>query len=297
MKHKIIIATAILSILTFQLSALKAQPVDYYYNRPFGHLGITIGGGLNAMLYDNPAGKASPGLSLDLGLNYTHFFSGLGMGVGIHLASVGGSAVYNNEETSHGLTHANNPYAQYDLTTRFNDWHERQQITMLCLPLEAFYRIRLGNGRHIFTGLGVQFEMPMRGKYKAGKGSYTTTGLFPVGGPHTVSDMPEHGFSTYEETFDASIADFKHSFSIIADVGLHLPLNYSGGLYIGLFGSYGLVSILDNNQGTGTMLAINPDDPSLIDYYGTFAAAGNPSLHLLRIGIKLGIDLGTPMDN
>ncbi len=294
---KILFIAALISLFTFHFSLSSAQQLERYYNRPFAHLGVTVGGGLGSMIYDTPEGKASPGLALDLGAHYTHFFSGFGLGLGIHVSSVKSSALYNFDEVTTGLTHANNPGAHYNLTTHYNDWRERQKITLLSLPLEAFYRISTGGGRHFITGLGFQFDIPLKGSYGAGGGDYTTIGHFPVGGPHTISDMPEHGFSTYEETFGATISNLKLGISAIFDLGLHIPLGYTGGVYIGVYGGFGLTSILDHTEATASMLTINADDPSLIDYYGTFAANGNPSLHLLRIGLKLGIDIGTPMDN
>ena len=294
---KILFIAALISLFTFHFSLSSAQQLERYYNRPFAHLGVTLGAGLDAFLYQIENGKASPGLTLDLGTHYTHFFSSFGVGLGIHLSSAKGSALYNLDEVTTGLTHANNPGAHYNLTTRYNDWRERQSISLLSLPLEAFYRISTGGGRHFITGLGFQFDIPIRGKYSPADGSYTTIGHFPVGGPHTISDMPEHGFSTYSETFGASITNLKLGISVILDAGLHIPLGYTGGLYIGIFGGIGLTSILDPTDPTASMLTINADDPSLIDYYGTFAAIGNPSLRLLRIGLKLGIDIGSPMDN
>lgn len=288
--------TILVATLALALT-VSAQQYERYFNRPFANLRITVGGGLNAMLYDNENGESSPGLCFDMGVHYTQFFSGFGVGIGVHLSSLGASAKYSYDEVTPNLIHANNPDAQYDLTTSFNNWRERQTITALGVPIEAFYRFSMGNGRHFICGLGMQFDMAVRGKYGAGGGDYTTTGLFHVARPHSIGDMPEHGFSTYDETFDARITDFKVGISAVADLGVHLPLGFSGGLYIGIFGGFGITSILDATEGTTPMLTINPDDASVIDYYGTFAANGNPSLHLLRVGVKLGIDIGSPIDN
>lgn len=295
MKHKILIAAAIISIFNLHLSSLKAQNLEHYYNRPFAHLGLNVGGGLGSMIYNNPLGKASPSYCLELGFQYSQFFSGIGIGVGIRYSTTHASAVYNTEEVTTDLTHANNHYAHYDLTTRFDDWHERQTIHQLAIPLEVLYRFSMGGGRHFIGGLGIQLDMPLKGTYSAGKGSYTTTGLFHVARPHTLSDMPEHGFSTYNETFDAEIDHFSVGLGLVADLGLHLPLGYAGGLYLGLFASYGLTSALDATDPT-PLLVINASDASRIDYHGTFAANGNPSLHLLRVGVKVGIDIGAPME-
>ena len=275
-----------------------AQRLEDYCNRPFAHLGLTVGGGMGSLMYDNSRATSSPGMSIDVGFHYTHFFSGFGIGVGAHIGSVGSSALYNGDEVTSGQVHANNPHAQYELTTHFDSWKERQKVTVVELPLEVFYRFRAGGGRHLICGLGAQLDIPMRGKYSSGGGSYTTTGVFASGGPHSVSEMPEHGFSTYEETFDAEITDFAIGLSVVGNVGLRLPLGYSGGVYVGLWASYGLPSILESTEaGEGPLLNINRDEPSVIDYHGTFAATGNPAVHMLRVGLKVGIDFGSPMDN
>lgn len=293
MKRFIILFASVATLFT-----ATAQNYERYYNRPFAHLGLTLGGGLNAMLYNNVANsKTTPGLCLDLGVRYTHFFSPVGISLGIHLSSVGAGIIYNNQEVTTNLTHANNPYARYDLTTDFDNWHEHQSITVLGVPLEALYRIRIGGGKHVFCGLGMQLDIPTRGSYSSTEGSFTTTGHFHVGGPHSVNDMPEHGFSTYSETFDAQISDFKIGVSALADIGLHIPLGFSGGLYFGIFATYGISSILDKTEGGGPLVSINSSDPSIIDYRGTFAVNDINYLRLLRIGIKVGIDLGSPMDN
>lgn len=294
---KIFFIAAIITVVSCQLSVVRGQQYARYFERPFAHLGVTVGGGLGSMMYENENGKTMPGLNLDLGVHYTHFLSSIGLGLGVHLTSVGSSATYNHEEVSRNLTHANNPGAHYDLTTRYADWREKEKIMVLGIPVELFYRAQVGHGSQFIGGLGVEVDIPVRGRYSSGGGSYTTTGLFPVGGPHPVSEMPEHGFSTYEETFGAQITDLKLGFSVVADAGLRLALGYSGGVYIGIYGGMGLSSILGEGERKETMLTINAEDASQIYYYGTFAANGNPALRLLRIGVKVGIDLGAPMDN
>ena len=267
-------------------------------NRPYAYMGVTLGGGLNTMLYTVDGGTQTPGLGIDLGVHYTHFFSSLGFGLGFHYTSANAYATYNFDEVTNGLTHADNPNAHYNLTTHYDNWRERQNIIVLGLPVEIFYRAHVGGGRHFIAGLGVEVDLPMRGSYSGAGGSYTTSGIFPALGTYTVSDMPEHGFSTYTEVPDTRISDLRAGFSLLADLGMRLPLGPGGGVYIGLYGSYGLTDLL-NDPEAGPLLTIDSHDSQRIIYGGTYSygATSGSSLNLLRAGVKVGIDLASPMDN
>lgn len=268
------------------------------YNRPYAYMGVTIGGGLNTMLYSMDSGSQTPGFGMDLGVHYTHFFSAIGVGVGLHYTAANAYAVYNFDEVTNGLTHADNPGAHYNLTTHYDNWKERQNMTVLGLPIEVFYRTHIGGGRHFICGLGVEFDLPMRGGYSGVDGSYTTSGVFPAIGTYPVSDMPEHGFGTFYEVPDTPIEDLKAGVSVLADIGLRMPLGSGGGWYIGIYGSYGLTSLLDDGEG-GSLLTIDPHNSQRIVYGGTFSygAGGGGALNLLRVGVKVGVDLGSAVDN
>lgn len=295
--RKIAVISIVLSLLIFNFSSLRAQ--SYYgrnANRPYAYIGVTFGGGLNTLLYSTPGGTTSPAFGTDLGAHYTHFFSSLGFGLGLHITSANATTVYNFDESTPGLTHADNPGAHYTLNTHYADWKERQHVVVLGIPVEGFFRAQMGGGRSLIAGVGVEVDMPMRGNYSGAGGSFTTTGVFPALGTYPVGDMPEHGFSTYEAVPDAKIEDLKIGLSVIADLGVRLSLGVSGGVYIGVYGSYGLTDLLGDQQQGGPLLTISPTNAKQIVYNGTFATGDVTGLHLLRVGVKVGIDLGSPMD-
>ena len=248
------------------------------------------------MLYNTPNSSQSLGAGFDMGVHYTHFFSSLGFGFGMHYSTVNAYALYDGAEVTDGLTHADNPYAHYNLTTRFDGWKECQHMVVLSLPFEAFFRAHMGGGRFFICGAGVQVDLPLRGSYSAAAGSYTTSGVFPALGAYELSDLPEHGFSTYSDTYGAKIENLKVGFSVVADLGMRLPLGTGGGLYVGIYGGYGLTDILGDQQGA-PLLTINTSDASRIDYHGTFSNGDISAVNLLRVGLKVGVDLGSPMDN
>lgn len=75
-------------------------------------------------------------------------------------------------------------------------------------------------------------------------------------------------------------------------------VRYAQAGYIGIYGSYGLTSLLDDGEG-GSLLTIDPHNSQRIVYGGTFSygAGGGGTLNLLRVGVKVGVDLGSAVDN
>lgn len=284
MNMKRIMITLAALALTFTVSAQQGK-----YNNYFG---LTFGGGLNTFTYDVTHGTHSLGMGFDAGLHYTHFYNEhFGLGLGVHYSYVNAFAKYNFKEISSGLTHANNQNMHYDLTTTFNNWKERQTVGVLRIPVEAFYRTAINDRWNFIGGLGVQLDLPLHGEYSASEGSYATTGTFAALGSYVVSDLPEHGFSTYDATFKSKIKDLAVGLSVLFDAGVRMALHNNWGLYFGIYGSYGLTDILGEDK-NAPLLMINTKDASKIDYNGTFASREVNSLHLLTLGVKVGIDLG-----
>ena len=290
---------AIFIVLLMTVSSVWGQ-YRRNYDRPYAYLGFTFGVGINAISSPGAEGSRTPGVGFDFGAHYTHFFSRFGFGAGMHIVRTNSHTTYNFDETTEGLTHADNPGAHYTLYTHFDDWKERQSMVVIALPVEAFYRMPVGGGRFFICGAGVEFDMPTKGSYTAAGGSFTTSGMFPALGPYRVGDMPEHGFATYDEVAETSIGGFRPGVGVLADLGMRLPLGDGGGVYVGLYATYGLTSLV-RADGAGPLLEINKRDASRIDYHGTFGWDGGtssvPALHLIRVGVKVGVDLASPMDN
>lgn len=265
---------------------VMAQRTDY---RNF--VGLNLGGGINTLTYSPKDGDYKIGLGCDAGLHYTHFFGEhFGMGFGAYYGLSNSKVVYNFTETTTGLTHPDNTNAKYDLNTQFNGWRERQNVTRLSIPVEFFWRKPACDTWTFIAGLGASFDLPLSGKLKTDEGTYTTSGYFHSLG-YPVTNLPSHGFGTYEANQEKDIENLKLGVSVIADLGFRKALKNRWGLYMGLYCGYGVSSMLDE-KGTDPLLLINSADPNQHDYIGTVGSNRIDALHLLRIGIKVGIDLG-----
>ena len=280
---RIIIA---LAAVTMAFSATAQQSGHDNY------IGLNLGGGLNSMTYSPANGKHSLGFGYDAGFHYTYFFNEhFGLGFGVHYTRANAYARYSYTEVTTGLTHLNNPNVHYNLSTKYDNWKERQTIGVLGIPVEVFYRAALDKKWTFIGGLGFEFDLPMSGKYRVVDGEYTTTGTFPALGDYVVAGMPEHGFATYEAIENDKIDNLKLGVSVTADLGVRMALNNNWGLYFGIYGGYGLNSML-KDKSDAPLVLINAKEPAKHDYNGTFASNEIDAMHLFRLGVKVGIDFG-----
>ena len=280
-------------ILTLLAAVLLTLGVSAQQNGYSNYAGLNLGGGLNTMTFSPADGTQGLGFGFDAGLHYAHFFNEhFGLGFGVHYTLAKTYAHYNFSETTTGLTHAGNPNVSYNLSTNFDNWIESQTVGILGIPVEAFWRNALNDKWTFIGGLGVQVDLPLHGNYGGAAGEYSTTGTFPNAlGSYVVSDVPEHGFSTYDNAFNAKIDNLAVVVSVLADCGVRLALKDNWGLYLGVYGSYGVTNMLAAQQ-DAPLVAVNTTDPSQIDYNGTFGSNQINALHLLRAGVKVGIDFG-----
>lgn len=286
---KILLAAAIVSIFNFQFSNFNSAHAQQREHT--NYLGLGLGGGLGSPLHSAVHGDAALGLGFGAGLHYAHFFGRhFGLGLGVNYNRLHGATTYDFTETTAGLTHASNPGVTYDLVTTYDGWRERQMLGFLSVPLELLWRWELGERSWLVAGLGAQLELPLHGRYTADEGTYATSGYFPAIG-HTVENLPQHGFGTYNADTEADIEGLKPAVSLVADLGVRLPLGDRWGLYVGAYGTFGLTNMLDGTS-TDPLLVLDPADPSQALYNGTFASAEVDGMRLLRAGVKVAIDFG-----
>ncbi|MBQ3636291.1 MAG: OmpA family protein [Bacteroidales bacterium] len=285
MKGKHIIAILAAAALTTTVSAQQGDDINY--------VGVDLGGGLGTLIYDAAGGERSAGGGFEAGLFYGHFFTeSVGLGVGLQYSLVHASALYNHRETTNGLVHLDNRNVPYNLMTNFNSWKERQSMGLLSIPVECIYRKPINESWNFVGGVGLSLDMHVGGKYKAKEGSYTLSGTFPALGSYVLSDMPEHGFTTFDDVYDAKVEN-KTSVgsSLILDAGVRRALNERYGLYMGLYFGYGFTNIVDEAK-TAPIVAINANDAKRVDYAGTFDSRATDKAHVMRLGLKVAVDMG-----
>ncbi|MBP5420270.1 MAG: OmpA family protein [Bacteroidales bacterium] len=282
---------SIIAAAALATSVGAQQPDDSSNDNNF--VGVNLGGGLNTLTYDAANADRKAGGGIETGLFYGYFFNDkYGLGVGLQYSSVSASAIYNYTESTAGLIHPSNPNQRYTLSTKYNDWKERQRMSILSIPVEFLYRRPINDKWSFVGGAGLSLDMHVGGSYKAKEGNYTLSGTFPSLGTYVVSDVPEHGFTTFDGTYDAKIDNrTKVGSSFILDAGARTELKAHWGLYMGLYFGVGFTNLIDESK-TTPVVVINESNPTKADYRGTFDSRETDKAHMVRFGVKVAVDFG-----
>ncbi len=274
-------------------AALLATGVQAQSNQHSNYIGLNVGAGMNTLLYNPDSGAFRPGLGGQVGLQYMHFFGkhfgfGFGAQYGVHHAY----AKYN--ATLHGnsmVTHPSNNW-NYQPINVYDNLLERQMVSTLSVPVELYFRAPMGDKWAFLLGLGAQFDKTMGGKYAVLDGAYETQGYFPATNV-TYRNLPDYGFRVYNDRPEGKVEDIKSwGLSVIADLGFNVALGKHWGLYMGIYGGYGLSNLYDTVNSGNALLTIDQNDVTKIDYNSTIASSRINAFNLVSAGVKLGINFG-----
>ena len=272
-------------------AALLATGVQAQDNLKSNYLGLTLGGGMNTILYNPVNGSHGNGLGFGAGLQYAHFFGKhFGFGFGAQYAIYNATATYNQSIIGHSTTHPDNGLTYYPVAA-YNNWRERQTLNVVSIPVEILWRTALNDSWALMIGLGAQFDMTIGASYTAVNGTYETQGYFPSTGI-TYYNLPDHGFTTHQANQKGDIDVSKNGVSVIADAGVNHALGNNWGLYLGIYASYGLSNLYDTADANNDMLRISSTNSGEIEYNSTIASDRVNAYNLMGAGVKVGINLG-----
>ena len=244
-------------------AALLATGVQAQSNQHSNYIGLYIGSGMNSLLYTPDSGSFRPGLGGQVGIQYMHFFGKhFGFGIGAQYGVYNAYAKYNVTLQSDMLiTHPSNNWNYYPRNV-YDNLTEHQMVSTLSVPVELYFRAPMGDKWAFLLGLGAQFDKTFHAKYAVTDGQYETQGYFPVTNV-TYRDLPDYGFRVYTDRPEGNVEDVKDwGISLIADLGFNVALGNHWGLYMGIYGGYGLTNLYDTVNSGNALLTIDPSPQS-----------------------------------
>jgi outer membrane protein OmpA-like peptidoglycan-associated protein len=244
------------------------------------YIDLNVGGGFHNLSYTLQNGTEKGQFGYTLNAGYSYFFTPeWGLHTGLGLQSFNSLSTLNFLQSTPNVVDADG--ALYTFKANYINWQEKQQVLFVDLPLEIQYKHFFGNKIGLLAGLGGKISMPIMGNYKAAGGKFVTTGYYPQYNVE-LSDMPQHGFSTFTNGFSGDLS-VKPSFMAIADIGGLYELSEGLDLYVGAYVNYGLNNILKADS----KLIYQPDGL----YNGLFASNQTNSVTPISIGLKVGLSL------
>jgi len=266
MKKQILIG---ISLLVF--GCIQAQDTDNYFH-------FNIGGGeqyLNPTFAGGTA-KAQPGFTVNAA--YSHFFtSQWGVQVGVGAQSYSTLSTLNYLSVTPDVVDAVGDI--YEFRVNFKNWQEKQQALLVSVPVELQYRYFWSDRFSVLTGVGASVSMPVQANYKTVGGEMVSTGYYSKWNVE-LSDLPQHGFSTYTNSFTGSFS-LKPLYMATANLGGMFNFSDKLDLYVGGYIHYGL-----NNSIKSSTKSVY--EPTAV-YNGFFSSDRVTKLAPIAFGVKLGI--------
>ena len=271
------------SILLVALACATAAVAQRYERSNL--LGMTVGGGVHTLLCNPSDGSFTPGYGYEGGLQYAHFFGRhFGLALGVHYSFATSTLRYDFTET-----YAGDAIGYYELSSTFSGWRERQEVGFVSVPLELLWRQSLGGRWSLFFGVGAQVDWNLHGRYVADGGRcMSTLDYTNESGVWTTVTGFDHDASA--SALEGDVERLPLGVSALADLGVRVALSECCGLYLGVYGSYGLLDLAGEHQ--RPLVDIGAEDPTQCMYGGSYHSRQVDAMRLFSAGVKLGFDFG-----
>lgn len=240
-------------------------------------LQLEIGGGygLSGLSGKIENGSVSPGMGYQFSLNGKYFFSqNMGAGIGIGYAAYSSNAELNSYSAN--IASVDDESENFEYRVAADGVKEKQALSALEIPVFLAYKKDLSEKLGMFGNAGLKISLPLSATYECSEGTIDTRGYYSAYNVE-LYDMPNHGFEKVENINYTGDLTTQLSYSLFANAGVTIPVGKMG-INIGVYGSYGLNSVL------------KPEATQLVVYPGEYQSVTSISnkISLLNGGINIG---------
>ena len=269
MKKQIILVFAILIY-----GALQAQETGNYID-------FNVGGGLHNLSYSlrNGAEKGQFGYTINAG--YSYFFTPQwGLHTGLGFQSFQSLSTLNYLSSTPDI---DSDGQSFTFKANYKNWQERQTALFVDIPLTVQFKLPVAQKFGLLASAGGKISIPFNTSYKSVGGEIVTTGFYKQYNVE-LSGMPQHGFSTYTNSFSGNLS-LKTSCMAIADLGGLYKLSDKTDFYVGGYINYGLNNILKvENKLIYQYSSVNDNV-----YNGLLASTQTNIINPISFGLKVGV--------
>jgi outer membrane protein OmpA-like peptidoglycan-associated protein len=268
MKKQIILVFAILIY-----GALQAQETGNY-------LDFNVGGGIHNLSYNlqNGTEKGQFGYTINAGYSY-YFTPQWGLHTGLGFQSFQSLSTLNYLSSTPDI---DSQGESFTFKANYKNWQERQTALFVEIPLTVQYKLPIAPKFGLLASAGGKIAFPFNTTYKSVGGEIVTTGFYKQYNAELYG-MPQHGFSTYTNSFTGNLS-LKTSIMAIADLGGLYKLNDKTDLYVGGYINYGLNNIL--NTENKLIYQYNGLDGV---YNGLLTSTQTNKINPISFGLKVGV--------
>jgi len=267
---KYILILAILCLAVVQSSAQKDETKKYEF-------GINGFYGLSGLSGSVNNGSITSGLGYKLSIDGEYFFaSHIGLGIGTCYATYTSKADLNSYTSN--APAIDDEGGSFEYRVKASGIKEKLNLTAIEVPVFIAYRKVLSRKIRLQSHVGLKASIPIEATYQCTNGVTETKGYY-ISNNVEFANMPNHGFQTIDRINYSGNLSTTIAYSIFGNVGITIPMGVIG-LNLGVYGSYGLNSIL------------KPRSSFLIDYPDNYNSLSSLSgkVSLISGGIRVGIN-------
>ncbi len=260
----------IIGIVLLISGIIRAQQPEQY-------LFINGGAGYHNLSYDLKFGSEKGQVGYTLNAGYSYFFNphwGLQSGIGIQSFSALSTLNYGSTTPN-----VDTDGQAYSFMANYKDWKEKQQVLFFEVPLVLQYKCALSPKFGLLASAGANISLPITANYKTSGGQIVTSGYYSQYNV-VLSNMPQHGFSTFTNSYKGDVS-LKPAYLGVAELGGLIRIAEKTELYIGGYLNYGLNNVLKSDS----KLMFQPDGT----YNSVFASDLTNKVIPMSVGVKLGL--------
>ena len=254
------------------------------------HLNFNLGGGLHTMISDPLYGHWEKGFGGMFEARYEIVPKVVGFGTGLKLTLRNSATTSNRKEvntkyvsTAEGKWNGNGQDAK-SYTSEFKDWHEKENMMAIEIPAQFVISTGFTKPCSFHAAIGASLSLPIAGKYKADEGVLQNAILFEQTG-YEMKGITHDDLMPYNAK-DIEKGKIKYGLGVnaIADLGILKKLSDQCALYIGLYGSYGLLNVCKKNES-------NLYNAQEHKYVGLYSSNQVSKITPIEAGLKIGVYL------
>lgn len=269
MKKQIILVFAILIY-----GALQAQETRNY-------LDFNVGGGIHNLSYSLQNGTEKGQFGYTINAGYSYFFTPQwGLHTGLGFQSFQSLSTLNYLSSTPDI---DSQGQSFTFKANYLNWQERQTALFVDIPLTVQFKLPIAQKFGLLASAGGKISIPFNTSYKSVGGEIVTTGFYSQYNVE-LSGMPQHGFSTYTNSFSGNLS-LKTSCMAIADLGGLYKLTDKTDLYVGGYINYGLNNIYNGEN----KLIYQYSSVNNNVYNGLLASTQTNNIIPISFGLKVGV--------
>ena len=251
----------------------------------YRELSIYGSGGLSALSYQLSSSNISSGAGFDFGVGLSLFYThSMALHTGAGFRRYSSKNTFINEKTvALGLKDSEDDI--FDMHTTLLDYREKQNITLLNVPLMLLYhkkntRAPLSNDGLFVMG-GVKLGLPVSGKYKTHNGALTNEGFYPKMGEWATT-QEFAGYGTFRDINSNGKLNLGISVMLSLEAGNTWRINKNISFYAGAYFDLCLNSIIRGKQ---QFIDYTNTHPAVFSTNSVMSLADN--IRMMSSGLKL----------